>query len=72
MDMDDIMNKGILNRPAATSVPADFTSPEQLYQKLIDKIISYHPSADISMIEKAYNLAITAHCAPIVCCKHYC
>lgn len=61
MDMDDIMNKGILNRPAATSVPADFTSPEQLYQKLIDKIISYHPSADISMIEKAYNLAITAH-----------
>ena len=61
VNMDDIMNQGILNRPAATSVPADFTSPEQLYKKLIDKVISYHPSADISMIEKAYNLAMSAH-----------
>ena len=61
MDMDDIMNQSILNRPAATSVPADFTSPSQLYKKLIDKVISYHPSADISMIEKAYNLAMNAH-----------
>lgn len=61
MDKDDIMNQGILNRPAATSVPADFTSPAQLYQKLIDKVVSYHPSADISMLEKAYNLAMAAH-----------
>ena len=59
--MDDIMNQGILNRPVATSVPADFTSPEHLYKKLIDKVIYYHPSADISMLEKAYNLALTAH-----------
>ncbi len=61
MDMDDIMNQGILNRPAATSVPADFTSPEQLYKQLIDRVISYHPSADISMLEKAYHLALNAH-----------
>lgn len=58
---DDLMNKTILNRPAATTVPADFTSPEQLYQKLIDRVVSYHPSADVSMLEKAYNLAIAAH-----------
>ncbi|NLJ95923.1 MAG: bifunctional (p)ppGpp synthetase/guanosine-3',5'-bis(diphosphate) 3'-pyrophosphohydrolase [Clostridiales bacterium] len=55
------MNQGILYRPAATTVPADFTSPEQLYKKLTDKVVSYHPSADISMLEKAYNLALGAH-----------
>jgi GTP pyrophosphokinase len=46
---------------SATNVPADFTAPEILYQELIDKIRSYHPSADISMIEKAYHLANNAH-----------
>ncbi|NLL73864.1 MAG: bifunctional (p)ppGpp synthetase/guanosine-3',5'-bis(diphosphate) 3'-pyrophosphohydrolase [Clostridiales bacterium] len=55
------LNEVVINRRAATTVPADFTSPEQLYQKLIDKVVSYHPSADISMLEKAYNLAMTAH-----------
>jgi guanosine-3',5'-bis(diphosphate) 3'-pyrophosphohydrolase len=59
--MDDIINSRILTRRVATSVPADFTSPEQLYKKLIDKVISYHPSTDISMIEKAYTLAMNAH-----------
>jgi len=39
----------------------DFTSPETLYKNLIDIVVSYHPSADISMIEKAYNLANDAH-----------
>ncbi|WP_455714271.1 RelA/SpoT family protein [Anaerosporobacter sp.] len=43
------------------TAPADFTAPEVLYNKLIDTIRGYHPSADISMIEKAYNLAYNAH-----------
>lgn len=59
--MDDYMNRSLLYRPAATSVPADFTAPEQLYKKLIDKVIDYHPSADISILEKAYQLAMNAH-----------
>lgn len=59
--VNDYMNQGILNRPAATSVPADFTTPEQLYKKLTDRVIAYHPSADISMLEKAYKLAMSAH-----------
>ncbi len=59
--MDDYMNWSLLYRPAATSVPADFTAPEQLYKKLIDKVIDYHPSADISILEKAYQLAMNAH-----------
>ena len=36
-------------------------SPEQLYQELISRVKKYHPSDDISLIEKAYNLAYMAH-----------
>ena len=41
--------------------PADFTSPEVLYQDLVKTIRKYHPSDDISMIEKAYKVAAQAH-----------
>ena len=41
--------------------PADFTSPEKLYQELIAGIRKYHPSDDITMIEKAYRVAKEAH-----------
>ena len=40
---------------------ADFTSPEVLYKELIASVKKYHPSADISMIEKAYTIARDAH-----------
>ena len=39
----------------------DFTEPDELYQVLIDSIRRYHPSGDISMIEKAYHVAKSAH-----------
>ena len=39
----------------------DFTSPDKLYQELIASIRKYHPSDDISMIEKAYRIAYEAH-----------
>ena len=39
----------------------DFTSPDKLYQELIAGIRKYHPSDDISMIEKAYRMAYEAH-----------
>jgi len=41
--------------------PADFTSPEELYQELVRGIRRYHPSDDISLIEKAYRIAKEAH-----------
>lgn len=41
--------------------PADFTSPDILYKELIDSVRKYHPSTDISLIEKAFNVANTAH-----------
>lgn len=34
---------------------------EQLYLELIEKIKTYHPSNDFSMVEKAYQLANNAH-----------
>jgi len=40
---------------------AEFQSPEVLYQGLISHVKKYHPSDDISMIEKAYNTAYEAH-----------
>ncbi len=43
------------------STPADFTPPEELYKELISRILTYHPSTDISMIEKAYKVADKAH-----------
>ena len=39
----------------------EFTSPEKLYQDLIDRVRKYHPSDDISLIEKAYHIAYEAH-----------
>ena len=40
---------------------AEFQSPEALYQDLISHVRKYHPSDDISMIEKAYQIAYEAH-----------
>ncbi len=34
---------------------------ENLYQELLDEIKRYHPSKDLSMVEKAYKLACEAH-----------
>ena len=39
----------------------EFQSPEQLYRDLILRVQKYHPSDDISLIEKAYHLATKAH-----------
>ena len=41
--------------------PEEFENPDELYQKLICSILKYHPSTDTSMVEKAYNLARSAH-----------
>ncbi|NLL77738.1 MAG: bifunctional (p)ppGpp synthetase/guanosine-3',5'-bis(diphosphate) 3'-pyrophosphohydrolase [Clostridiales bacterium] len=39
----------------------EFQSPEQLFQDLIFRVRKYHPSDDISLIEKAYKVAYDAH-----------
>lgn len=50
-------------RKADASVKSmdDFTSPEVLYDELLASVKKYHPSADLSMIEKAFHIANNAH-----------
>ncbi|MCI8635940.1 MAG: bifunctional (p)ppGpp synthetase/guanosine-3',5'-bis(diphosphate) 3'-pyrophosphohydrolase [Eubacterium sp.] len=39
----------------------DFEEPQKLYEELIESVRKYHPSTNISMIEKAYHVADSAH-----------
>lgn len=56
-------NKNIKTSKVEKSVdtPADFTSQEVLYEDLIEKVKLYHPSSDLSDIERAYKVAKKAH-----------
>lgn len=45
----------------AVKAPGDYEDPDQLYDMLIARIRKYHPSTDVSMIEKAYETAQKAH-----------
>ena len=40
---------------------AEFTPKEELFDKLVKTIYEYHPSTDISLIRKAYELADSCH-----------
>ena len=40
---------------------SEFIPPEILYAKKKKKVKKYHPSTDISLIEKAFNIANNAH-----------
>ena len=46
---------------ASVKTMEDFTSPSVLYKELISSVKRYHPSTDISLIEKAFHIADTAH-----------
>lgn len=46
---------------ATLARPADFTLPEELFEELLHKILSYHPSTDLTLINKAYETAKEAH-----------
>lgn len=39
----------------------EFLSPEELFKDLISRVKKYHPSDDVSLIEKAYKIAYDAH-----------
>ena len=46
----------------SVDTPADFTSPEVLYNKLIETIRQYHPSSDLSDIESLESHILFTHC----------
>ena len=39
----------------------EFVSPDELFNDLLESIRKYHPSADLSLVEKAYRVAYDAH-----------
>lgn len=41
--------------------PEDYQDPIKLYEMLIARVRKYHPSSDISLIEKAFDIAYHAH-----------
>lgn len=45
----------------AVKAPDDYENPEQIYDMLIARIRRYHPSTDVTMIRKAYEVAGAAH-----------
>ena len=57
----EIKKAEIKKADANVKTMEDFTSPEILYDELIASVKKYHPSTDISMIEKAYKIAYEAH-----------
>ncbi len=56
------IEKKILRTQAARVIATDdFVDPEVIYRELVARINRYHPNTDISMIEKAYEIARQAH-----------
>ena len=53
--------KGLILDDGRIEAMKEYLSPEELYQDLISRVRRYHPSDDISMIEKAYKIAYAAH-----------
>ena len=39
----------------------EFAEPQEIYRELISSIRKYHPSTDITQVEKAYQIASAAH-----------
>ena len=58
----ELLNKNLeVVEGHTVKAPEDYQDPEQLYQSLVERIKKYHPSADITMIEKAYCMGKAAH-----------
>ena len=55
------LEKEVVSKDSNIKTMQEFASPQSLYQELVDSVCKYHPSADISLIEKAYRIADEAH-----------
>ena len=59
--MEKVIDVDIIEDDRDMSEKKDFIPPEVLYEELISKVKKYHPSADVTQIEKAYQIAYNAH-----------
>ncbi len=57
----DIKAKQIKRKSDSIAATKEFEQPEVLFNDLIERIKKYHPSADTTLIKKAYDIAATAH-----------
>ncbi|MDY5775246.1 MAG: bifunctional (p)ppGpp synthetase/guanosine-3',5'-bis(diphosphate) 3'-pyrophosphohydrolase [Lachnospiraceae bacterium] len=55
------MEKEVFSQDVKLKRMEEFVSPESLYQELIASVKKYHPSTDITLIEKAYGIAKDFH-----------
>ena len=58
---DTVKVKADLLERDSINTMAEFSDPMDLYHSLIQRVKKYHPSGDISLIEKAFNIAREAH-----------
>lgn len=60
-EIDDNRTFGMIMDDGRFEAIKEYLSPDELYRDLIECVKKYHPSDDISLIEKAYNTANEAH-----------
>ncbi len=58
---EDIKENEVGHASNDISAPAHFTDPDILYKQLMETVRNYHPSSDLSDIERAYRVADEAH-----------
>ena len=61
LSQDEKLKREIAEVDAGLKHMESFLTPEQLYEELIRSVKKYHPSTDLSMIRKAYEIAVQAH-----------
>ena len=59
--IEDIRENEVGHASNDISAPAHFTDPDILYKQLMDTVKNYHPSSNLSEIERAYQVAYEAH-----------
>ena len=59
--IEDIKENEVGHASNDISAPAHFTDPDILYKQLMDTVKNYHPSSNLSEIERAYKVAYEAH-----------
>lgn len=59
--VEEKMKQDVAAVEASVRKMEDFTSPAELYRVLVDGVRRYHPSDDLTLIDKAYHIADEAH-----------
>lgn len=59
--VEEKMKQDVAAVEASVRKMEDFTSPAELYRVLVDGVRRYHPSDDLTLIDKAYHVADEAH-----------